>query len=151
MNTYQEIEDLAEIIYTNATDQETIDALDTIILKCKAFLTDADPAECRINLKFRVTPTERVLLNALHASLGKCVSQQTLYNLRYGIKDEVDHKIIPVQICHLRSKLRHSGYRIETIWGLGYRMVTCEPGKELEHINPSKGRTNAAAYMQRAA
>lgn len=36
--------------------------------------------------------------------------------------DAAEVKIVDVYVCKIRAKLRKHGVRIETVWGLGYRL-----------------------------
>lgn len=73
-----------------------------------------------------LTPNETTLLLALRrASPGVLTKEQCIIAI-YGVIDlEIpDPKIIDVFICKIRSKLAkaHVDFKIETIWGRGYRL-----------------------------
>lgn len=59
---------------------------------------------------FRAAPrieTRARIMDALYA--GRC-------------GDEPDEKVVDVFICKLRKKLKDTGLRIESVWGVGYRL-----------------------------
>ena len=74
----------------------------------------------------KLTPNERNLFALLEARLGRAVSRGALLDAaayHHGWDREPLPKVVDVYICHLRKKLADSGFRIETVWGQGYRMM----------------------------
>lgn len=89
---------------------------------------DVDETDVRV---LKLTPTQRTLYLMLRKNTGKCVSREGLMVAIYGGSpdDEPEMKIIDVFVCKLREKMRRFGspYAIETVWGVGYRMVNTKP------------------------
>lgn len=58
------------------------------------------------------------------------VSKAQLFTALFGVGAEQDPKNVDVYIYKLRRKLKPLGFRIETVWGQGYRLKepsTMEP------------------------
>lgn len=83
-------------------------------------------AEIKVNPfeKFKLSPVQERMAMALFQKGGGCVSKDTLLNAMYfdKLNHEPHFKTVEVFICHLRKKL-YPEYRIETVWGRGYRMT----------------------------
>jgi DNA-binding response OmpR family regulator len=63
------------------------------------------------------------LLLALLQSRGLVLSREQLLNQAWGYDFLGETRTVDVHVAHLRSKLRGSGVAIETVWGIGYKLV----------------------------
>ena len=63
------------------------------------------------------------LLEVLFAAPGQVFSKNHLMDRLFSLSDEVSENAIEVYVGRLRKRLEGSGVRIETVRGLGYRMV----------------------------
>jgi len=63
------------------------------------------------------------LLHALAENRGLVMSRDRLLNLVWGYDFYGETRTVDVHIAHLRHKLAHSDLQIETIWGVGYKLV----------------------------
>ena len=73
-----------------------------------------------------ITKSHMRIVALLHARLGRLVSKSAIFDAVYFDKSEcdiADIKIIDIFICKIRPKLESTPYRIETVWGQGFRMV----------------------------
>lgn len=68
-----------------------------------------------------LSPQERGILSVLIQAAGKPVSRERLLQQLYGLGDGVDSNTLEVRIHGLRRRLGKD--RIETVRGLGYRLV----------------------------
>ncbi len=66
------------------------------------------------------------LLAALMQNRGKALSREQLLNLAWGFDFYGETRTVDVHIAHLRKKLAQSNLSIETVWGIGYKLVTHE-------------------------
>lgn len=70
-----------------------------------------------------LSPMEARMLSRLLKGIGSLVTREQLMDaMYYDRADEPQVKIIDVLLCHLRKKLRGSQYRIDGVWGQGYRL-----------------------------
>ncbi|MBI1213845.1 MAG: hypothetical protein GC190_20480 [Alphaproteobacteria bacterium] len=78
-----------------------------------------------------LTGQERAIAKILHQHLGHVVLKTSLHTHLYALavhdEDIAEIKIVDVFICKLRAKIKGSIYRIETMWGQGYRLLRGEP------------------------
>lgn len=132
MSPQQEVRSLLNQIRILAGNNQGIErASNQIEVLVRAYLEPDQSPPLPATITGRLGPTEKSFFNLLHARMGQTVSRNALMDARYFHADtEPSNKIIDVQMCHLRKKLENTGYRIESIWGMGYRMVQCQPGKE---------------------
>ena len=82
----------------------------------------------------KLSPNERKLFALFYARLGRAVTRGALLDAasyHHGWDCEPQPKVIDVYICHLRRKLKGSGFAVETVWGLGYRMVRMQQVGEI--------------------
>ena len=71
-----------------------------------------------------LTKLEHDLLSALVRVAPRVRSKEKLLTDLYQLSnDEPEIKIIDVVVCKLRKKLNPLNVKIETVWGVGYRMV----------------------------
>ncbi len=71
----------------------------------------------------KLTGRERELLKVLVENRGKVVSKEELLQ-KVWKGETVSKRVVDVHIKHLRDKI---GDRIETVWGVGYRLVEGAP------------------------
>lgn len=76
----------------------------------------------RAPLELDLTATQEAILAALVT--GGLRSKETLHAATRGPGREVETeiKIVDVQICHIRRKLKPYGLVITTVWGRGYEL-----------------------------
>lgn len=63
------------------------------------------------------------LLHALTANQGTVLSREQLLNQVWGYDFYGDTRTVDVHIARLRDHLAGSGVAIETVWGVGYKLV----------------------------
>ena len=63
------------------------------------------------------------LLLTLLRKRGLVLSREQLLNQAWGYDFLGETRTVDVHVAHLRSKLRGSGVAIETVWGIGYKLV----------------------------
>lgn len=73
----------------------------------------------------RLTKQEARLLHHLDLRDGKAATKEALMAALYHAEpgDWPEDKIIDVFVCKLRKKLVGTPYSIETVWGIGYRLL----------------------------
>ncbi len=71
----------------------------------------------------RLTRTEFELLGALAASRGRVLSRDRLLECLRHAQEDISPRSIDVHVGRLRAKLGAAGRQIETVVGLGYRLV----------------------------
>ena len=71
----------------------------------------------------KLTRRERELLKVLVENRGKVVSKEELLQ-KVWKGEAVSKRVVDVHVKHLRDKI---GDRIETVWGVGYRLVEGTP------------------------
>lgn len=71
------------------------------------------------------TPREAEIFNLLRWHMPAVVDQRLIYRHLYpaAIKDPPLSNVIAVHICRLRTRLKNSGFAIETAAFVGYRLV----------------------------
>jgi two-component system alkaline phosphatase synthesis response regulator PhoP/two-component system response regulator ResD len=63
------------------------------------------------------------LLLALAQHKGIVLSREQLLDLVWGFEFAGQTRTVDVHVAHLRDKLKHSQIKIETVWGVGYKLV----------------------------
>ena len=63
------------------------------------------------------------LLYALAEHKGVVLSREQLLNLVWGYDFYGETRTVDVHIAHLRHRLADTGITIETVWGVGYKLV----------------------------
>jgi len=63
------------------------------------------------------------LLHALGENRGLVMSRDRLLSLVWGYDFYGETRTVDVHIAHLRHKLAYSDLQIETVWGVGYKLV----------------------------
>lgn len=85
---------------------------------------DLDRREVRIGDEFvEVRAKEFALLVALARRPGVVVPRDRLLNDVWGYEYSVDTRTVDVHISTLRDRLANADARIETVWGVGYKLV----------------------------
>ncbi len=87
-------------------------------------VVDLDRREVRIGDELiEVRAKEFALLVALARRPGVVVPRERLLNEVWGYEHSIDTRTVDVHISTLRDRLAGAGARIETVWGVGYKMV----------------------------
>ncbi len=68
-------------------------------------------------------PKEFELLSTLAKSPGTVFDRERLLKLAWGYDYYGDSRTVDVHVTWLREKLRNSTARIQTVWGVGYKLV----------------------------
>ncbi len=88
---------------------------------------DLDRREVRIGDEFvEVRAKEFALLVALAKRPGVVVPRDRLLNDVWGYEYSVDTRTVDVHISTLRDRLLNASARIETVWGVGYKLVAAD-------------------------
>lgn len=88
---------------------------------------DLDRREVRVGDEFvEVRAKEFALLVALARRPGVVVPRDKLLNDVWGYEYSVDTRTVDVHISTLRDRLAAADARIETVWGVGYKLVPGE-------------------------
>ncbi len=86
---------------------------------------DADGREVRIDSKpIELRPKEFDLLLTLARNPGVVFDRDRLIHFVWGYDYVGDTRTVDVHIAGLREKIAGSGVRIQTVWGVGYKLVT---------------------------
>jgi len=85
-------------------------------------------------------PKEFELLTTLARNPGVVFDRERLLKLAWGYDYYGDSRTVDVHVTWLREKLRESTARIQTVWGVGYKLVEAEPGDAID----SKGRRKSS-------
>jgi len=81
----------------------------------REFWVDEEPVTLR--------PKEFDLLLTLVDHAGIVLSREKLIELVWGFDFYGQTRTVDVHVAHLREKIRGSGAEIETVWGVGYKLV----------------------------
>jgi two-component system cell cycle response regulator CtrA len=75
-----------------------------------------------------LTVAERAICRTLFERRPSTISKEGLMCALYAARpgDQPEIKIVDVLVCKARKKLKLTRWRIETDWGVGYRMVEVE-------------------------
>ncbi len=85
---------------------------------------DLDRREVRVGDEFvEVRAKEFALLVALARRPGVVVPRDRLLNDVWGYEYSVDTRTVDVHISTLRDRIINASARIETVWGVGYKLV----------------------------
>jgi len=82
-------------------------------------------------------PKEFELLTTLARNPGVVFDRERLLKLAWGYDYYGDSRTVDVHVTWLREKLRDSSARIQTVWGVGYKLVEADPS---EVGDATKGR-----------
>ena len=80
-------------------------------------------------------PKEFELLTTLARNPGVVFDRERLLKLAWGYDYYGDSRTVDVHVTWLREKLRESTARIQTVWGVGYKLVEGEPGEAADGTN----------------
>jgi DNA-binding response OmpR family regulator len=73
--------------------------------------------------KISLRTKEFDLLSTLIEHKGIVLRREQLLDLVWGFDFAGQTRTVDVHIAHLRDKLKHSQVEIETVWGVGYKLV----------------------------
>ncbi|NEI60938.1 helix-turn-helix domain-containing protein [Rhizobium leguminosarum] len=80
------------------------------------------PSSVMVPVEYQLTSLEsRVFAHLASREFG--TKQSIMMALYSDRAEEPEIKIVDVFVCKMRRKLRPFGVKIETIWGLGYRLA----------------------------
>jgi DNA-binding response OmpR family regulator len=99
--------------------RESSQALDTGPLRIDPARREASVDSRPLTLRAK----EFDLLYTLMEHRGLVLSREQLLNLVWGYDFAGETRTVDVHIAHLREKLRGSSAVIETVWGVGYKLV----------------------------
>src|ERR1700738_2528424 len=91
-----------------------------------------DPERHEVSISERpieLRPKEFELLTTLARNPGVVFDRERLLKLAWGYDYYGDSRTVDVHVTWLREKLRESTARIQTVWGIGYKLVEAEPGE----------------------
>src|SRR2546422_386320 len=91
-----------------------------------------DPERHEVSIGERpieLRPKEFELLTTLARNPGVVFDRERLLKLAWGYDYYGDSRTVDVHVTWLREKLRESTARIQTVWGIGYKLVEAEPGE----------------------
>lgn len=93
---------------------------DQLEILCRGYM---EPDVGSEGMGLGMTKSRAKMFDLLLARRGQTVSRSALMDASYhNTVDGPEEKIIDVQICNIRKALKRTGYEIETIFGIGYRM-----------------------------
>lgn len=88
---------------------------------------DLDRREVRIGKKLlELRPKEFDLLAAMAQHPGVALDRERLLQLAWSSDFFGDSRTVDVHVTWLREKLSGSSVRIQTVWGIGYKLVAAE-------------------------
>jgi DNA-binding response OmpR family regulator len=94
------------------------------ILSCGDVTIDTAKREIRVDGKLVDLRTQEFeVLFILARNLGKVLSRDKLLNLAWGFDFYGQTRTVDVHIAHIRNKLAISKVKIETVTGIGYKLV----------------------------
>lgn len=135
---YDNVKSLLEKMISLAKDPEKAQQYsDQIEVLSRAYMTPSMDARWE---QYRMSQAEQRIARLLYSKYGEIVRKDSLLDVLYFDRDdEPGSKIIDVYICKMRKRLKNSPYAIETIWGVGHRMVAND-GKQKPVVGYSGGR-----------
>jgi DNA-binding response OmpR family regulator len=92
-----------------------------------------DPERHEVTIGERLVelrPKEFELLTTLARNPGVVFDRERLLKLAWGYDYYGDSRTVDVHVTWLREKLRESSARIQTVWGVGYKIVESDHGEE---------------------
>jgi DNA-binding response OmpR family regulator len=105
--------------------------LDSKILQVGNLRIDPERHEVTIgDRSVDLRPKEFELLTTLARNPGVVFDRERLLKLAWGYDYYGDSRTVDVHVTWLREKLRDSSARIQTVWGVGYKLVEAEQGEE---------------------
>jgi len=115
----QRIEALLDTILSISQDPAVIAAADQIADICTAHM---ETIEAPTWTEYDLTPGEAGMFSLLLSKRGQVCSKQALFTVSCARGETMD-KSIEVRICYMRKKLPADKFKIETVWGKGYRLL----------------------------
>lgn len=102
-------------------------ALATRVLAFGDLHVDLDKREAQVGKRvLELRPKEFDLLAALARYPGIALDRERLLQLAWGADFFGDQRTVDVHVTWLREKLSGSNTRIQTVWGIGYKLVASE-------------------------
>lgn len=93
-------------------------------LECQFMAYAIPEVDVEWQLKFGLTKLESRMAERLHASFGKSVNRDAVMNACYfDTMDQPHPRILDIFVCRMRKKLAGSPFKIETVRGVGWRMI----------------------------
>ena len=81
-----------------------------------------------------ITLTRRMslVLGGIVKCSPRVASKAYLMDYVYGLEtdNEPDTKIVDIYVCKIRQQIKHTRFKIETVWGYGYKLVEIPDGSE---------------------
>ena len=84
-------------------------------------LLPAAAAFLKGNTAINLTRREYIIFEKLYLSNGECVTREQLIDC-FEKEDKMTIRNIDVHIFSLRKKIKEVCYKIDTVWGLGYKL-----------------------------
>tara|TARA_R100001086_G_scaffold229369_1_gene149219 strand:- start:1242 stop:1847 length:606 start_codon:yes stop_codon:yes gene_type:complete len=133
LHSLQEVKG-THIIPPTHDDQED----DPVTLEEEVQYLKADDFESILPLiqEFKFTAREARLFLILKRAPGMQVGREAILTRLYAdrINEAPEFRIIDVLICNMRKKLENTPWRIETIWGAGYKLINNEPDRCAQRV-----------------
>ena len=126
MTAIQEVRTLLNEIRFLANHPKIEKCSDQIEVLCRAYM-DNEHSE---GLAIGLTPGQAPIFDLLLKRRGQVVRRDSLMDVSHPGDTETQPKIVDVQMSHIRERLIGTGYEIETIWGVGYRMKLADVQKQ---------------------
>lgn len=99
----------------------------TRVIRFGDLTIDRDRHELRVGDRLvELRPKEFELLATLAGNPGVVFKRERLLQLGWGYDYYGDSRTIDVHVTWLREKLATSSARIQTVWGVGYKLVTAD-------------------------
>lgn len=89
------------------------------------------------------------LLFTLAQHKGIVLSREQLLDLVWGFDFVGQTRTVDVHVAHLRDKLKHSQVEIETVWGVGYKLVAGHHRRLYVHHRPGAAAVGIRRVAQR--
>jgi DNA-binding response OmpR family regulator len=115
------------------------------VLQIGDLTVDADRRQVLVDgRQVELRPKEFDLLSTLAKSPGIVFDRERLLKVAWGYEYFGDSRTVDVHVTWLREKLRGSTARIQTVWGVGYKLVEAEPGDASDGNGGRRRRTRPA-------
>jgi len=103
-------------------------AADTPVLQAGPLAVDIARREARLNNNLLNLRTKEFdLLHSFVQNKGLALSREKLLELAWGFDFYGETRTVDVHVAHLRERLAgDERVKIETVWGVGYKMVVDE-------------------------
>jgi len=102
---------------------------------------DQDRREFRIGERLvDLRPKEFDLVSTLAGTPGVVFERERLLQLAWGYEYYGDSRTVDVHVTWLREKLAASQARIQTVWGVGYKLVTADQFPTRGHAGRHKAQ-----------